>query len=301
MNDNKKNITIILGFAIILIATAIYIFKPVIFAPDNGDNSEKLEREKIGIGIIMTNQEDIEKYQAIVGYLNDYSDDLWYLVPIKDYGSFIAEMQIKQIKAGFMGSAIAYKMIKENLAAPVVRGEKDGISTYSGYIFSRKDSGIKNIADLKNKKFAYVDAYTSAGYFAPRYLLKTNGYDLDSFFRVASFLGSHEKAIISVFNRNYDGGAAKDLSWIKLAKENSKIEEEMQVLAKVGPFPDNTFMISLEFGNEEVEELRNLFLKMTDSDDGKFHLKKFGIDRFIVTKNEDFETIARIIDSLEEN
>lgn len=284
-----KKIIFTLVILSIIAAGGFWYFKGF---PSNKETAS--QKEKIGIGTTATKQETLNQYQAIVDYLNKNTKDEWYLVPLKDYGSFVSQMQIGQIKAGFMGSLVSYRMIIENLTVPVVRGEKNGISVYYGYIFTRKDSGLNKVEDLKNKKFAYVDAYTSAGYYFPRHLLKSMGYNPDSFFSTASFLGGHDKAILAVFNGEYDGGAAKDLTWKKLVKENPKIGEEMQILAQDGPYPEQIFMVSSGFPSEKVRQWSDLLLKMNESEDGRYYLAKFGADRFIPTDMEDFEMVRKI-------
>jgi phosphate/phosphite/phosphonate ABC transporter binding protein len=205
---------IIVRAALVTVLATVFVIGIAWFSknPPTEKNGEYEYKEKLGIGITTGEKEAIERYQAFVDYLNKYSGLEWELVPLKEYGSFITLMSLGQIKAGFMGSAVAYTMITENIVLPVVRGEKDGISDYYGYIFTRKDSGLNKIEDLKDKKFAYVDPYTSAGYLFPVYLLKTAGYEPEDFFKASSFLGSHEKAILAVFDGEFDGGAAKNFA-----------------------------------------------------------------------------------------
>lgn len=289
----RKLIIIALG----IIAAGILFYATGFGILPKAKEEKKEEKEQIGLGIVASSKETIDKYQAFVDYLNQYSDDQWVLVPLKDYGSFITQMSIGQIKAGFMGSAVGYRMIKEELASPVARGEKDGISVYYGYIFTRKDSGLGAIEDLKDKKFAYVDPFTSAGFFFPKYLLKTKGYDPEQFFKAVSFLGTHEKAIQAVLEGKFDGGAAKDSAWRKLAKENPSIENDMQIIAKDGPFPEQTLLLNVQFGQKEIQELQELMLKMTDSPEGRQTLSKMGLDRFIVTKEDDSKRAKEIYES----
>lgn len=253
--------------------------------------------EEWGIGILATDDKSVAEYEAIAEYLSKYADHKWRIIHIKDYPSFITQLKLKQIRAGFIGSALGYRLIKEGLAVPVARGEKGGISTYDGYIFTKKDSGLNKMEDLQGKRFAYVDLYTSAGYLLPRYILKSKGYDPEKFFKATSFLGSHEKSIQAVLDGDFDGGAAKDTVWNKMAKDNQRINEELQILAKDGPFPDDTFMISVDFGEEEVDELRELLLEIKDKPDGKEYLEKIGVDSFVITEEKDFEIVKRITDA----
>lgn len=289
----RKKILIFLAIILsaILIGGIFYFFK------NSQSGEEKKEQlTDVSIGVIVNSDSEIKKYEAFAEYLNKKSDHKWHIVPLRDYGSFISQLEEKQIVAGFMGSAAGYRAIKAGLATPVARGQKDGVSTYYGYVFTRRDSGLDTIEKLRGKKFAYVDITTSAGYLFPVHLLKNKGYDPENFFRVASFLGSHEKAIMSVFNGDYDGGAAKDSAWRKLAEENPEIESNLRILFQEGPFPENTFMINPDLGVGEVDELRNLLLRMDDSEEGRGYLAKIGVDRFVATSKDDFSVVKKIVD-----
>jgi len=275
---------------VLILAVAVFFYQ---FPADPA--GEQPRKEKIGIGIIASDEKIIAQYQALTDYLNQYSDDNWYLVPLRDYGSYLSQLESKQIKAAFAGSTAGYRMIKENIAVPVARGEVDGVSTYHSYVFTRRDSGLNSIAHLKDKRFAYVDVNTSAGYIYPVYLIKSKGYDPENFFRVASFLGTHENAINAVLEEKFDGGAAKDSAWKKMASQNPDLDKELQIIATSGDFPEQTFMISTDFGSEEKNELRELLLGMSDSEEGRLYLEKMGLDRFIATTSKDFGEVKNII------
>ena len=78
--------------------------------------------------------------------------------------------------AGFFGSFSYYLTHRKAGIEPIARPVwLDGSSTYSGYIFVRKDSGIKNVADMKGKSLALVDKATTAGYIFQRYFLRQHG------------------------------------------------------------------------------------------------------------------------------
>lgn len=292
----KKNIIIFLSIILIfsVFAVGAVYFNGYFSRP----NVNLAQKEEIKVGINTSDANEIAKYQIIIDYLNRNSSDRWVLSPVKDYGSFITQIELKQIKAGFVGSAVGYRLIKENMAIPIARGEKDGIADYYSYIFTKKDSGINNLSDLKDKKFAYVDINTSAGYFFPVYLIKQNGFDPENFFRVASFLGTHKNAIYAVLNGDYEAGAAKDSAWRKIKKTDltTDLDNNMVIIAKGGPFPEQTFMVSIDFGGKKASDLKYLFLNMANTQEGKKSLAAAGIDRFIDTKEEDFTYAKKIID-----
>lgn len=278
--------------AVVLLSVFIVIYFSLFFASER--STEKKFTGPIAIGILTSDEKVIAQYKAFAEYLSKYSGRKWRLVQMKDSGSFIEQLENHEIQSAIVGSAAGYRIIKENLAVPVVRGEKNGISNYYSYIFTRKDSRIDSIEGLKDKRFAYVDINTPAGYLYPVYLLKSAGHDPEAFFRAASFLGTHEKAIEAVLSGNFDGGAAKDSAWRSLSEEDPSVESDLQVIAKGGPFPEQSFVISSEFSDQK-KQIEVLLTAMTDTDEGRSYLEKIGIDRFVRTDTEDFKEVEKMI------
>jgi len=251
--------------------------------------------ESIGVGVSAEQyNEEAIKYEMFIEYLNDNTNDSWHLVPVKNYSSFINYIKSGYVKISFMESAIGYKLIEENIAIPVVREQINGNSTYDAVIIVRKNSDINDISGLINKKFAFVNPYTSAGYLFPIHLLKTNGYDTEKFFKVSTFLYSDEKIIYAVLNGKYDGGAIKNISLEKLSNQNQSIKEDLLVIESAGLFPLNALLASTELDPQQINDLRQLLLNMHNDEKGKEYLLNFNIDKYIITEKTDFALIKTI-------
>src|SRR5437867_4118156 len=57
---------------------------------------------------------------------------------------------------------------------------RSGASTYNGQIVAGASTGINTLADLKGKKFCFVDPNSTSGSVIPRILLKANGINPDT-------------------------------------------------------------------------------------------------------------------------
>src|SRR5690606_18717274 len=60
----------------------------------------------------------------------------------------------------------------------IARGAQGEESTYKAQIIARADSGIKTLADLKGKKFAFVDPASLSGFILPSQLLNKEKVDI---------------------------------------------------------------------------------------------------------------------------
>jgi phosphonate transport system substrate-binding protein len=126
------------------------------------------------------------------------------------------------------------------LAADVANAEAIAVGNYvtavdtkvlPGYysvMFTKKGSGIKSIADLKGKTFAFTDPASTSGYLVPATdILNDQNFDskdqLDSFLAQATFAGSHPASVLAVNNGTTDAGATFDDNLVDQADADIKI------------------------------------------------------------------------------
>ncbi|MBU0908732.1 MAG: phosphate/phosphite/phosphonate ABC transporter substrate-binding protein, partial [Proteobacteria bacterium] len=176
---------------------------------------------------------------------------------------------------------------------PLARPEYlDGTSTYYGMIFVRKDSGIHNAADMRGKRFAFVDKATTAGWLLPMHYFKENGIeDYQTYFSENYFTGTHEDAIYDVLNGKADIGAAKNTVFSRVAQTDSKVEEQLQILATSPEVPANALAVRKDLGESLKLKLKNALLQMDQDVEGRQVLHEFGAKRFIPTTENDYAPV----------
>ena len=89
-----------------------------------------------------------------------------------------------------------------------------------GYIFTRADSGIQSLADLKGKLIAFVDDSSTTGNYLPkRTLFEHSLTAMDLRGRGTNFLGSHDSVVEAVAKRACDAGACNSSIVDKFMKD----------------------------------------------------------------------------------
>ena len=111
--------------------------------------------------------EQKKRYHYITDYLSSKLNIVVRAEILPDYGAICKAFLEGKADVGFFGS-FSYGLVHaatsvEPVARPVWL---NGSSTYSGYLFVRKDSGIKTVEDMENKRLALVHKATTAGYMA---------------------------------------------------------------------------------------------------------------------------------------
>jgi phosphonate transport system substrate-binding protein len=241
-----------------------------------------------------------ERYEPLAEYL---AKKLGVKVVLRIAGSYenlIDTIRSKELDAAFLGSFAGAVVLKQLEAQPLARMEyDDGSSTYRGLIFTRKDSGIATAQDMKGKIFVFVDKTTTAGWLLPLHFFKENGIeDPFSWLGETYFAGTHEDAILDVINNKADIGAAKDTIFYRLAESDSRILNQLEILASSPRVPENTLLVRREIDESVKKAIRDTLLSMHQDKEGQLVLEKFGAAKFIETTAQDYDPVFKYADDI---
>ena len=199
-----------------LFILVLFILSPVACTPEKQAPEPTVERYKqtLLIGLIPEQNvfKQMERYEPLARYISRKTGVGIELKILSRYGNIINNFNSLSLDGAFFGSftyALAHARISVETA---VRPEStEGVSSYYGMIFVRKDSGISSIRQMKGKRFAFVDKATTAGYLLPLKYFSENGVDnYKEYFSETYFTGTHEDAIQDVLNKQAEIGAAKN-------------------------------------------------------------------------------------------
>lgn len=217
---------------------------------------------------------------------------------LKGYKDVLFALKEGKADGAFMGSFVAAYGIDNFDFVPLARPVwPTGRSHYSSYIF--KTSGIpvsRDISTWKGRSFVFVGPNTSAGYYYPLAFLRKSGIrEPGEFFANIQFAESHDTAVWMVANGLADIGAAKDTVFLDFTKRKPDIGEKVEILYTGGRFPDLTLVTRADLPEEVRESIRNVFLAMNSSPEGKEVLKMFGAVKFVKTTSDDYSDVRQTL------
>ncbi|MDP1758770.1 MAG: phosphate/phosphite/phosphonate ABC transporter substrate-binding protein [Thermodesulfovibrionales bacterium] len=211
------------------------------------------------------------------------------------YGNIIDRFKADKMDGAFFGSFTGAMAIETLGVEPIARPVNlDGTSTYKGYIFVRKDSGIKNIADMKGKKLVFVEMATTAGYVFPMSYFKKHGISIDAYFKDHYFAGSHDAAINAVLEGKADIGCAKNSMFDKMVRSDPGTRDKLLIIAESPEVPSNGLCVRKNLNADVKKQLRDIFLYMDKDAQGKEVLKKIEAIGFVPTVKEDYKPVFDI-------
>ena len=239
----------------------------------------------------------MERFRPLSEYLSEKTGVKVRLTILSKYGGIIKRFKSHQIDGAFFGSFTGAAAVEILGVEPIARPVNlDGSSTYQGYLFVRKDSNIRKVSDMKGKKMVFVAKATTAGYVFPIAYFKENGVsDINSFFSEYYFSGSHDSAIYAVLDKKADIGAAKHSIYNRVKNSDSRIDNELLILAKSPEVPSNGLCVRKDLDKGLKKKLKEALLNIDKDPKGKTALKEFGALRFIETTVSDYKPVFELL------
>ncbi len=265
---------------------------------------EPKKERKLLIGLIPEQSlfKQMDRYEPLARYLSRKTGVAVELTILPRYGNIISNFVSAGLDGAFFGS-FTYTLAHAKLGVEVLVRPEDieGVSTYHGLLFVRRDSGITNADQMAGKRFAFVDKATTAGYLLPLAYFQRSGKDYRTLLREFYFTGTHEDAIYDVLNGKADIGAAKNTVFNRLARSDRRLREELLVLAESPEVPENALAVRKDLDRPLRAQLQDALLAMDGDPEGAKVLKTFGARRFILTRNSDYGAVYQYAEQIHLN
>lgn len=193
-----------------------------------------------------------------------------------DYNGVIEALRSKRLDVAYLGpfSYVLGATIAPIEAFAVAETKKAGRTFYHSQIIAHKDSGIKTVADLKGKNFAFVDPSSTSGHLFPKAGLMKLGFNTDKDFGRVIFSGSHDSSAIAVQNKKIEAAAIADrILDAAIAKGLAKREDLVEVW-KSDPIPESPTVWRKDLPDDLKKRVQAAFLQVKDipwSDQGQLN------------------------------
>jgi phosphonate transport system substrate-binding protein len=170
-----------------------------------------------------------------------------------------------------------------------------GLPYYRAQISAAASAGVTKIADLKGKRFAFVDPASTSGYLFPAALLKKLGYDPDRFFSQTVFAGSHPNVILAIYRGQVDGGATFEDARSNVVRQFPDVNEKVKAIAFTDPIPNDTFSLNPKLPADLKAKIKDRLLRIAGTQAGKEALKSlYDIDGLTATVELTNEQVAQL-------
>ena len=237
--------------------------------------------------------------RPVVKYLEQFVG-----VPVKgfvtsDYGSSIVAMRGGQADLAFV-DPLAFMMAHERIGAKPLLLEvySGGNAVYHSCIWVRKDSGIKNLKDLKDKTIAFADQIDMSGHLLPRDIFVQKGLMSGQrlqgeFFKQVYFAGGDEQAIRAVHNKFVEAAGVSEYAYLLLRPEE---RSDVIVVARSIDSPSHLLMARKELPETMCNRVKQALLALDheDNNDRDLLANLYGVQGYAEAKLSDFAEVGKV-------
>ncbi len=199
---------------------------------------------KLGVGLF---QPDREKNDATYRPLADYlAAKLGRAVELRTVDSW--EGLAKSLAAGETDVALmgpwGYVLAHNEAGAQAVSTILyDGKPEYYAIMVTHPNSGIKSVADLKGKSFAFGDKGSTSGYLIPLHYFMTQGIDPETYFSKVLYT-KHQAIETQVTQGTLDAGADYNRNRNAMVEQGLIKAEQSRIFWQSAPLPNDAVAVS---------------------------------------------------------
>lgn len=208
----------------------------------------------------------------------------------RDYEQHVEAVGLDSVDIAFMGPASYVKMVARYGAKPLLaRIEINGKPILSGYIVTRVNSTLRTLADLRGKRFAFVDPDSTMGTIVPRHVMQQAGVGLRQL-GAYQHLGGHKDVALGVLNGDFDAGAVKSEVYDELAPRG------LRVLAKLPDVSEHLFVTRADLPARQVAFLRQALLQLKSAPNGAAILRAINKDMtaMVPVVDADYDSLRKL-------
>jgi phosphonate transport system substrate-binding protein len=189
------------------------------------------------------------------------------------YAGVIEAMGAERADIGWLNAfsyVIAHQKYEVEVRLVTVRF---GLPYYRAEIIAQSASGINSLADLKGKRFAFVDPASTSGYLFPLAGLRKAGYDPTKFFGQTVFAGSHNNVVLAVYQGRADAGAVFEDARASVQKTLPDVMQKLKPVWTSDPIPNDTVSFRKELPADVKDRVSTALLRFSQDPVGLEALK----------------------------
>lgn len=175
-----------------------------------------------------------------------------------------------------------------------VFGKMGDDSMFRGIFIVRKDSKIRNVADLKGKAVSFPAKTALAATMMPQYYLHLKGLPLDAY--EARYVGSQESSIMNVYLGNTAAGATWPPPWIAFKNDHRDIASQLKIQWMTNPLVNNSLVARDDFPADLLQKVSAVIFSLQNSKEGREILTRIPLSRFEAASDETYKPVDEFIE-----
>lgn len=264
------------------------VYEPTLTAADSQQAAEYI----VGIHPLHNPQRLLEVYGPIVDHMNANIPGAHFkLEASRNYTEFD-----KKLYAGHFDFAMPnpYQSILSLKHGYRIFGKMADDEDFRGIILIRKDSGIREVTDLKGKAVSYPGKTALAATFMPQYYLHTHGIDVNRDIE-NRYVGSQESSIENVLRGHVAAGATWPVPWKTYMQQYPELAQQLTVKWQTESLLNNGWVVRQDVPGEIGDAFSKQLFRLHETPQGRVMLQRVPVSRFEPATDETYLPVREFL------
>jgi phosphonate transport system substrate-binding protein len=233
-----------------------------------------------------------EIYGPLIDYINrNIPGEVFRLEASRNYDEFDKKLYARQVDFAMPNPYQTFNALKHGYHVIAKLGDDH---KFTGIILVRRDSGIKQVADLKGKKVSYPARTALAATMMPQYFLQTHGLDINKDIENL-YVGSQESSIMNVYLGSVAAGATWPIPWEAFQKEHPDKAAELELKWATPPLINVGVVARDDMPVDLVRKLAHLLDTLHTNEEGRLILARIPISRFELADDARYRVVEEFL------
>lgn len=263
--------------------------------------------EKLVMGFLPNEESTPDHKAANAIHQKALSDFLGVPVEViicEDYNAVIETMKNNKTHMASFGPFSYIIAHDRSNAEAIVVNCKDGKKEnafYTSVFITNPASGIKKLADLQGRSFAFVDPASTSGNLVPRSMFvkefNVKPEEIDTkVFKSTQFSGSHNNSLLAVANKSVEAAACTRLTYETGIQKGTVKDTEVVIFEESDPIPSSPIAVRSDLPADLKAKITEFYLQWQDAEYQK--LKNTEGYRYMEIADADYDSIRTIAEQM---
>lgn len=229
--------------------------------------------------------------QPLVSYLETETGTNVELTIPTNYAAVVEAIANDQVDIAYFGGFTYVQASKRAGVVPLVQRDQD--QNFHSFFIANPDSGIKSLADLKGRSFAFGDVNSTSGHLMPEYFMRQASVDSEVIAK-AIYTGGHDATALAVAHGKVDAGALDETVYQKMVKDGKLDPAKAAVFYTTPPYFDYVWAARKGLDPKLSEAFAQAFLKLDPGNpEHKGTLEFLRAEKYIRAKDSDYDQLRQ--------
>ncbi|MHC4457151.1 MAG: substrate-binding domain-containing protein [Planctomycetota bacterium] len=258
----------------------------------------KNHKFRFAIASMISAEETWATYKKLIDYVASHIGDEASMVLRPSYSDVRILLEEKKVDIALVctGTYITCSRAAtiELIAVPEFKNDLK----YRCLFVVNKNSTINDITDLQGRSFAFTDPESNTGCIVPSWIVRKQGKEPKVYFSKIIYTGSHDRSLHAVTKGLVDGAGVDSLVFYSFIETHPEMKEFLRIIWESEPFGAPPVVVPTGLPESMKEQLRVIFLSMSQDVQGREILDGIGIERFRIPQPDEYNSAYKIWDTI---